>query len=130
MQMLLVADGGRARFYLLNDDFEDLSEELDLVHPEARLRAADVYEGEAGAMAPHTDRRDVEDVHFARQVAHTLQERLSTYDGLHIAAAPRFLGHLRKQLGKSVQRKLVSTLAKDLTNATPHELQKWARENR
>lgn len=131
MQMLLVADSGRARFYLLNNDFEELTEALDLIHPEARLRASEVYEGDpgTGARTPHTDRKDVEAEHFSRLVAHELQDRLNAYEALHIAAAPRFLGQLRKQLSKSVQRKLTSTLAKDLTNATPHELQKWARRN-
>ncbi|MCB9678104.1 MAG: host attachment protein [Alphaproteobacteria bacterium] len=125
MKMLIVADSGRARFYELDDDFENLTEAHDLVHPEARLRASDVYEGD-----PHTDRKDVESEQFARQVADQAKQRLDDYDGLHIVAPPRFLGQLRKVLSKPVQRKLVGTLAKDLTQTPPHELQKWVRENR
>jgi len=127
MQWLIVADAGGARFFEIDDDTGALTEKVNLVHPEARLKAQDVYEGDLGrkagaSMSPHTDRKEVEDEQFARLVAAEAKKHGNAYDRLHLAAPPRFLGHLRKQLDKSVERKVAGTLAKDLTNLSAHEL--------
>ncbi len=97
-----------------------------LVHPEARLKAGEIYEGDLGrkagaSMSPHTDRKEVEDDHFARLVADEAK-KLDDCDRIHLAAPPKFLGLLRKRLDKSVERKVAGTLAKDLIHMTPHEL--------
>ena len=115
MRALIVADSGRARFYELDEDFENLTETFDLVHPEARLRASEVYEGDlgrrsGGSLSPHNERRDVEAEHFARQVAEEARKRVGDYESLHIVAPPRFLGQLRKQLS-SHQRSLLLLMA-------------------
>lgn len=129
MQWLIVADAGSARFFEMNDDTGVLDEKLNLVHPEARLRASEVYEGHlgrksGGSMSPHTERKDVEDEHFARLIAAEAKKLGDACDRLHLAAPPKFLGHLRKQLDKTVERKVAGTLAKDLTHLSAHELRK------
>jgi protein required for attachment to host cells len=129
MQWLIVADAGSARFFEMNDDNGTLTEKLNLVHPEARLKAGDVYEGDVGrksgaSMSPHTQRQDVEDDQFARLVAAEAKKLGDACDRLHLAAPPRFLGHLRKRLDKTVERKVAGTLSKDLTHLSAHELQK------
>jgi protein required for attachment to host cells len=126
MQWLIVADAGSARFFEMNDNTGDLTEKITLVHPEARLKAGEIYEGDLGrkagaSMSPHTDRKEVEDDHFARLVADEAK-KLDDCDRIHLAAPPKFLGLLRKRLDKSVERKVAGTLAKDLIHMTPHEL--------
>jgi protein required for attachment to host cells len=129
MQWLIVADAGGARFFEMDEDQRELTEKVNLVHPEARLRAADVYDDDPGrrsgaTMNPHTPREDVEDEHFARLVATEAKKNHAHFDRLQIAAPPRFLGQLRKALDKSVARKVAGTLAKDLTHLKTHELKK------
>ncbi len=129
MQWLIVADAVSARFFEMDDDTGGLTEKLNLVHPEARLKAGDVYEGDLGrkagaSMSPHTERKDVEDDQFARLVAAEAKKLGGACDRLHLAAPPRFLGHLRKRLDKSVERKVAGSLAKDLTHLSIHELKK------
>lgn len=124
MQMLVVADAGRARFYELDDEMSDLVEVIDLIHPEARMKAAEMVEGEAGRLVPHTDRKDVEDERFAREVASELEKRVNGFESLHLAAPPRFLGQIRKVLHGNVEKKMRSSLAKDLTKVPVHDLKK------
>ena len=45
------------------------------------------------------------------------------YDRLHLVAAPKFLGQLRKELGKEVQKLVTSELPKDLSWLDARELE-------
>ncbi|MCA9568781.1 MAG: host attachment protein [Myxococcales bacterium] len=130
MQLLIVADAARARFYTLDDELDITGEVCDLVHPEARMRAGDIYEGDpgrgAGASTP-SDRKEIAAEQFARSVAQEAASRAGTFERLHIAAPPKFLGQLRKALDGSVERKVASTLAKDLTKVPAHDLGKMLR---
>ena len=61
---------------------------------------------------------------FARTVAQRLDERLrqKRFDELRIAAAPRFLGLLRKQLSPQVTAVISMDTAKDLIHESNREL--------
>ena len=61
---------------------------------------------------------------FARIVAQRLDERLQQrrFDELRIAAAPRFLGLLRKQLSPQVMATVRDELSKDYIHASNREL--------
>ena len=61
---------------------------------------------------------------FARSVAQRLGERLreQRFDELRIAAAPRFLGLLRKQLSPQVAAVISTETAKDLIHESNREL--------
>ena len=61
---------------------------------------------------------------FARTVAQRLDERLrqQRFDGLRIAAAPRFLGLLRKHLSPQVNAVVQEETDKDLIHASNEEL--------
>ena len=128
MQLLIVADAARARFYEMDDEITHLDEVCDLVHPEARLRAADVYEGnlgrKSGASMTHGDPKDIEGERFAREVAQEMEKRVAGCERVHLAAPPKFLGQLRAVISGNVEKKLASTLAKDLTKLSVHELKK------
>lgn len=61
---------------------------------------------------------------FAHRVADHLAQalRVSRYEELHIVAAPRFLGRLRKALSPQVAGCVVETQDKDLIHLNPREL--------
>jgi protein required for attachment to host cells len=65
-----------------------------------------------------------EGARFAARIAQWLAEGLAQkrYDELHIAAAPRFLGNLRKALDKHVEDVVAETIPKDLTHESAREL--------
>ncbi|MBW2282551.1 MAG: host attachment protein [Deltaproteobacteria bacterium] len=129
-----MSDASRARIfeYARNKPWE-LVEEID--HPAGRARAHDLVVDRAGtvrqsgtgtraAMAPHTDASDVEQRRFARQLGELLQRGFNEhrYHALVVAAPPRFLGFLRKELSDPVQRTVRETVDKDLTHLDMREL--------
>jgi protein required for attachment to host cells len=61
---------------------------------------------------------------FAGRVAAHLQQALqaSRYTELHVIAAPRFLGRLRKAMSAEVAARVVQTQDKDLVRLSPREL--------
>jgi protein required for attachment to host cells len=71
--------------------------------------------------------RHIEAEQFARRVAEFLRGALNEgrFDELHIAAAPRFLGLLRKALDPQVAKRVVQSLDKDWTKADDADLAQW-----
>lgn len=82
-------------------------------------------EGNA-TMSAGPDESHKEAAQFAREVASRLAERLQQhrFDELRIAAAPRFLGLLRKAMSPQVAATVKQELDKDLIHASPAELTK------
>jgi protein required for attachment to host cells len=68
--------------------------------------------------------RHIEAEQFARRVAEFLQGALNEgrFDELHIAAAPRFLGLLRKAFPAEVGKRVVQSFDKDWTQADDQDL--------
>ena len=66
------------------------------------------------------DEQHLEAQAFARRVAQHLAEALrqKRFDELRIVAAPRFLGHLRKELDGAVSATVAAELSKDLIHET------------
>jgi protein required for attachment to host cells len=61
---------------------------------------------------------------FARQVAQRLKQlhQAGRFEALHVVAAPRFLGYLRKELDPHVERAVVGSLDKDLIHMSNAEI--------
>jgi len=80
--------------------------------------------GTRSAMQPHTTAHDEAAFEFARDLATTLRKELDngSYDALSLVAPPHFLGVLRAELDKKVQRTLKGTLDRDLVHVSVHEL--------
>jgi protein required for attachment to host cells len=74
--------------------------------------------------AGEDDRRRIEAETFARRVAQRLTEAHNQhrFEELHIAAAPRFLGMLRKALDPHVAASVKDEIAKDLVHETEREI--------
>lgn len=125
---VVLADEGHARILERTQDGGALAPVKELDDPAAHAHNADfrhdAYGRRAGGGQPAgnttesagEEKLDHEAELFARRVA---QELLSAYQGkrfdeLRIAAAPRFLGRLRKELDAQVRKCVTQELDKDL----------------
>lgn len=126
---ILVADEGRARILAMRKPGRDLEEVDELTDAAAHADNAelrrDAYGRRAGAdpsmgatsmSSAGEDALDHEAERFARRVAAYLSEarQQQRFGQLRIAAAPRFLGRLRKQLDDAVRALVIDELDKDL----------------
>jgi protein required for attachment to host cells len=133
---IVLADEGRARILERTDAGVDLQEVEDLTDAAAHAHNADLrrdamgrrspsdgHGANAGSMMPGSstssageEKLDHEAELFARRLALRLTEarRAHRYDHLRIAAAPRFLGRLRKALDDEVRNVLDDEIDKDL----------------
>jgi protein required for attachment to host cells len=133
---LVVADEGVARIYEKPPTGGDLETVTELTDEDAHAHRADLRRdaygrrgtgGRAGSSvtsAASDDEMHREGARFAARIAQWLAEGLAQkrYDELRIAAAPRFLGQLRKALDKHVGEVVAEEIAKDLTHESPAEL--------
>lgn len=134
---VVLADEGRARILELREEGRDLEEVEELNWPSAHANDADLRRdafgrrsppdgygtspsdqtmGANNAESPGLEKEHQEAERFARRVADRLAEahRQHRYERLHIAAAPKFLGHLRKVMDQEVRASVVDELDKDL----------------
>lgn len=125
---VVLADEGRARILELRERGADLEEIDELTHASAHAHSRDLNHdqhgrrsggglvaGNATVSAGESD-RDKEAEIFARRLSRHLSDarRKKRYAQLRIAAAPRFLGRLRKELDADVVAALVDEQDKDL----------------
>lgn len=113
---VMVADEAIARF-LVKPDGADLEPVHELTDPAAHARTSSTPS--AGEDPQHLEAGD-----FAKQVATYLSESLrqKKFDELHVAAAPRFLGLLRKAQSAQVQAVVAKELNKDLIHESNREI--------
>jgi len=126
---VVVADEGRARILSRDGAGEDLRELEVIEDPAAHAHNADFRHDAYGRRAPAgaalpasaTSSAGEEKLdHEAELFAHRLALRLADahrqhrFDTLRIAAAPRFLGRLRKALDTSVSKVVDQEIDKDL----------------
>ena len=133
---IVLADEGRARILEMTRPGRDLDEVEELTDPAAHAHNADFRHDAFGRRAPSDggsapnqagmrgtvtasageDKLDHEAEAFARRLAERLAQALrqQRYEQLRIAAAPKFLGRLRKALDREVSDTVVEELDKDL----------------
>jgi protein required for attachment to host cells len=127
---IVVADEGRARFLSCPAPGRELTEMDELTDAGAHADNADLRRDAYGRRGPSVtssageDKLDHEAELFARRVAERLAEghRQHRYGELRIAAAPRFLGRLRKALDPEVSKSVVDEIDKDLLQLDRREL--------
>ncbi|HLT27640.1 MAG TPA: host attachment protein [Zeimonas sp.] len=128
---VVVADEGLARIFEIPGRNEDLVELETLTYAPARADAADLRRDAYGRRAGGgtlsgsylTASAGEDELHreaelFARRLAQWMLEkkRAHAFEALKIAAAPRFLGLLRKALDPQVADAVIEELDKDLVN--------------
>jgi protein required for attachment to host cells len=135
---VVLADEGRARILARQDARSELEDVEELTDTAAHARqgalrrdavgrragsGATADRGGAGSQpighattSAGEDPLDHEAERFARRLAEHLEQaqRTQRFGELHIAAAPRFLGRLRRQLPSAVKQSVVEELDKDL----------------
>ena len=125
---ILVADGSRASLYSRTSEQPQirLMEAWDNQGgrtPDHHSESDDLGSSRPGSsMTPHTDPKRHSQQVFAKKLSTVLNERVSGYDQLVVAAAPKFLGDLRQDFGDAVSQKIVAELDKDLTHLSIYEL--------
>ena len=134
---VVVADEGLARILERPTAGGDLVQIDQLTDAAARADAADLRRdahGQRGGGDPRmggniTASAGEDELHreaegFARRVASHLAEALQKrrYDELHVVAAPRFLGLLRKALDQQVSERVVGEQNKDLIHCDARQL--------
>ena len=134
---IIAADSSRARILQVMDREQRLSEVEDLLNPGGRVHDRELisdahprFSGHGGVGKPSahstggpgSDREEPSAADhatelFAKRVADYLDKARNAhrYDRVHLIAAPKFLGQLRKELGKEVQKLVAAELPKDLS---------------
>ena len=142
---IIAADASRARILQVTDHEGHLEDVQDFVNPSARLHERDLTTdaeprfnghggvGKAGSGrtgGPGNDREakrkaDYETEVFVRELGEFLDKARTAhrYDRLHLIAPPKFLGQLRKELGKEVQKLVAEELPKDLSWLNTRQLE-------
>lgn len=131
---IVAADSSRARILQVMDRERRLSEIEDLYNPGGRLQerelTSDAEPRFRGTDGPGSDREakgavDHEVEIFAKKIGDYLDKARTShrYDRLHLVAPPKFLGQLRKELGKEVQKLVAEELPKDLSWLGARELE-------
>ena len=114
-----------------------LTELQDMLHPEGRAHMQDLTSDLPGrsfdrhgqgrhAMQTPMDVKEQEAMVFAEQLADFINAKFSEHgmNRLYIAAAPHFLGYLRKKLGEEAKRHVVRQLNKNLVTMDEAEIRR------
>lgn len=132
---IVAADSSRARILQVMGR-ERLREVEDLVNPEGRLDdrelTTDAHPRFRGTSGPGSDRQEMPAVEHAVELfAKRIGERLDKariehrYDQLVLVAPPKFLGRLRQELDKEVEKLVADELPKDLSWFNAREIERY-----
>ena len=135
---IIAADESRARVLQVLDRDQRFAEIDDLVNPAGRAQDRELqsdaeprFNGRAGG-GPGSDRETQGPVEhsartFAREVGRYLDQARNEhrYDQLVLVAPPKFLGALRKELHKEVEKLVVDELPKDLAWFNARQIEEY-----
>jgi protein required for attachment to host cells len=133
---IVAADASRARVLQVRGP-QRLVEIDNLLNPDARLQDREINTDARGRFPGGNTGEDevgaVEHLEeaFARRVGDYLDKARTEhrYDELVLVAPPKFLGMMRKSLGKEVQKLVANQLPKDLSWFNERELEAYFRES-
>ena len=136
---IVAADSARTRVLQVADREKRLVEIEDFVNPEGRMNEQELttgaeprFSGHGGGAGPASD-REAQGVreHSVTMLAKRLDDYLEKarnqqrYDRLVVVAPPKFLGTLRKELGKEVSKLVSEEIPKDLSSLDARELERY-----
>lgn len=103
-----------------------LEAELDTMH-EKPGRTKDRVGSNHHAIEPHTDRRDVENQKFARQIYDFVKngEKQNQFKGLILVASPRMLDCINQTLDDELQKKVQEKLMKNIVDFSENEIKEY-----
>jgi protein required for attachment to host cells len=131
--LIVVADGGSARVFTNIGSGHTLQ-----LKQQDALKLQDISaqgvsgQGPSGSMPQDTSIAQMNEATFAKQLAGQLNEDAlnNRYAHLVLIADPQTLGRIRPQLHKEVQARLLTDIAKDLTNAPLEDIQRALESSR
>jgi protein required for attachment to host cells len=126
---ILVCDAARARLFEIRDDDPSWHAVGVFDHAESRAKASDLAGDHSGqrssegrsvhhnALAPASSPKEVEKGHFGHSLATMLDQamRSKRFHRWVLVAPPHFLGMLKNELTPELQKHLLATVDKDLT---------------
>lgn len=129
---IVAADASRARVLQVAGP-QRLVEVDSLLNPEGRLQDREINTDARGRFSGgHTGEDDAGAVEhteelFAKRVGDYLDKARNEhrYDALVLVAPPKFLGMLRKKIGKEVRARVVDDLGKDLSWFNARQLESY-----
>lgn len=131
---ILVANACQARIYSRNGIRQELALVKEMMHPESRMKNSELVSDRAGAMPgtgngqgskqPPSDPKQNEALHFAQELAQTLnQGRCSQqFERIILVAPPAFMGLLGEKIDVQTAKLVTEKLGKDYTQSTEKEL--------
>ena len=133
---IVAANASRARILQVLDREQRLEEVDDLLNPEARLSerelTSDAHPRRRPAGQPGNDREETGAAEhrtdlFAKRIGGYLEKARTDnrYDRLCLVAPPKFLGALRGELSKEVEKLVVDERDKDLSWFNARELERY-----
>lgn len=138
--LIVVADRGAARLFSAPwPQLEPCVELEGFVHPESRLREHDTVSDRPGRFRTPTGHIAATDVgvdfqhRTAERFAHELLERLESgrkqqeFGRLVLVAPAKFLGELRRELPRDLERMVVAELNRDLVRSQLSEIMEHVR---
>jgi len=131
---IVAADSSRARFLQVADR-ERLVEIESLLNPDGRLQDRELTTdanprlhgpgGQSAREEPSAVEHTVE--MFSKRIGDYLEKARTDhrYDRLYLVAPPKFLGLIRKELGKEVEKLVSDDLNKDLSWFNAREIERY-----
>ena len=132
---VMVANSACARVFKLGKEPGSFEEMQAPIHPGGRLRSLELTSDKPGrafssfgegrsSLEQQTSPKEKEDLLFAREVSHYLDQAYSQGEisRLYLAASPNFLGLLRQMLNPKLADLIVDEVNKDLTHMRIEEI--------
>lgn len=132
---VIVADASRARFFDFKGHVSGLQEIHDMANPEGRLKNQDLVTDKHGTthdrkgvgspqMGDNAEAAHQVERAFAVEVVRSLEKmiRESGVQAIILAAPPRFLGELRRNLDKTTAAMVKQEINKDISTLSPDEI--------
>ena len=143
MQWVVIADKSRARIFQTDGELDELIEIDDLLNTEGRQSDTELrhdakgrFYGKGERDQAHTAEPKVtQGAHsadrFSREIMAYIENanREQRFGSLVMIAPPEFLGLLRRQLGKGVERKLYRQLATDITGFQEPQIRAYLKKH-
>jgi protein required for attachment to host cells len=132
---IVAADESRARVLQVTDREQRFTEVENLTNPSARLQDRDIETDARGRFPggntwePQVGAVEHGNELFAKRVGDYLDQARqdNRYDQLVLVAPPKFLGTLRKELHKEVEKLVADELPKDLSWFNARDMERYFR---
>ncbi|HSR62449.1 MAG TPA: host attachment protein [Gammaproteobacteria bacterium] len=135
-ECVVVAEQGRARFFIRDTGKKTFTEIDDLTNPDARLqdqelesdrpgRAFDSRGSNRHAMEPKTGISEQSATRFAKKIRDYLENNRREYDNIILIASPAFLGHLRKELPDTLSKMVKREIDKEIVRKKTDEIREY-----